>query len=219
MAILLAICLFISLKVLFIVRQVEVVGSSRYEPQEIINYCAIPLEENIFKIDTKTLEETLPQEFTYVEKAVVSRKLPDKILVTITDSVPTYYGETLEGEIYTYTIYSQNFKKLTAQAAAPEGLTGISADLQDEASRQALLTMIDKLSQAGYTGVTMITVNNSQDISITYDNRVVVQLGTMLDMDYKLKMSFHILYNELLETDRGIIDSTQAGNAIFQPEK
>ncbi|MBQ7902854.1 MAG: FtsQ-type POTRA domain-containing protein [Oscillospiraceae bacterium] len=217
--ILLAICLFISLKVLFIVRQVEVEGTARYDAVEITNYCAIPLEENIFKIDTKTLEEALPQEFTYVEKAVVSRKLPDKILITITDSVPTYYGETLDGEMYTYTIYSQNFKKLTAQAAPPQGLTGISANLEDETSRKTLLTMIDKLARPEYAGVTKISVSDMQEISLTYDNRVTIQLGTMLDMDYKLKMSFHVLTNELLETDRGTINSTQAGSAIFQPEK
>lgn len=217
-AILLAICVFISLKVLFIVRQVEVEGSSRYEDREIINYCAIPLEENIFKVDTETFEQTLPEEFTYVEKAVVSRRLPDKILITITDSVPTYYSETLDGEMYTYTIYSQNFKKLTAQAAAPRGLTEISANLEDENSRKTLLAMIDKLARSGYTGVTKISVSDTQDISITYEDRVEVQLGTMLDMDYKLKMSFHVLTNNLAETDSGIIDSTQAGSAIFQPE-
>ena len=218
-AILLAICVFISLKVLFIVRHVEVVGSERYTQEEITNYCAIPLEENIFKIDTETLSRALPQDFTYVETANVQRKLPDKILITITDSVPTYYGETVEGDLSTYTIYSQNFKKLTAQATLPEGLVGISADLTDETAMETLQTMIDKLAQSGYTGVTKITIGAENDISITYDGRVEVQLGTMLDMDYKLKMSYHILLNELTETDAGIIDSTQAGSSIFKPSK
>lgn len=216
--ILFAICLFISLKVLFIVRHVEMEGSERYTQEEIINYCAIPLEENIFKIDTKILEENLPLEFTYVESADVQRRLPDKILVKIVDSIPTYYHETTNGELSTYTIYSQNFKKLTAQAAAPDGLMGISANLENRQSRDTLMEIIEKIKSSGYENVTCITVGDTGDISLVYDDRVTVQLGTMLDIDYKLKMSFHILTNELAETDTGTINSTQAGSVVFQPE-
>ena len=215
--ILLAILIFISLKVLFIVRHVEMQGSQRYTQEEIVNYCAIPLEENIFKIDTAILEENLPLEFTYVESAKVQRKLPDKILVTITDSIPTYYGINYQGELQTYTIYSQGFKQLTTQAAAPDGLMGIDADLSDDATKEKLDSIIEKLSQPGYTGVTMIAVNSAGDISFVYDNRVQVNLGTMLDIDYKLKMSFYVINYELSETDRGVIDSTQAGSCVFQP--
>ena len=216
-AILLAICVFISLKVLFIVRHVEMQGSERYTQEEIINYCAVPLEENIFKIDTATLEENLPLEFTYVESAKVERKLPDKILITITDSIPTYYGINYEGELSTYTIYSQNFKNLTTQAAVPDGLTGVDVNLENETSRSILNDIISKLDRTGYTGVTMIKVDDAGDISLVYDDRLQINLGTMLDIDYKLKMSFYIINNELTETDRGTIDSTQAGSSVFQP--
>ncbi|MBR4035193.1 MAG: FtsQ-type POTRA domain-containing protein [Oscillospiraceae bacterium] len=215
--ILLAICIFISLKVLFIVRHVEMEGSQRYTQEEIINYCAVPLEENIFKIDTATLEQNLPLEFTYVENAKVQRKLPDKILIIITDSVPTYYGINYEGELTTYTIYSQNFKNLTTQAALPDGLTGIDVNLEDETARNTLNEIISKLARSGYTGVTMIKVDTAGDISLVYDNRLQINLGTMLDIDYKLKMSFYVINNELTETDSGTIDSTQAGSSVFQP--
>ena len=215
--ILLAILIFISLKVLFIVRHVEMEGSERYTQEEIVNYCAVPLEENIFKIDTAILEQNLPLEFTYVESAKVQRRLPDKILITVVDCVPTYYGINYEGELNTYTIYSQGFKELTTQAAAPEGLMGIDASLEDEAVMDKLNSIIEKLSRAGYTGVTMIRIDAAGDISLVYDNRISVNLGTMLDIDYKLKMTFYVIANELTETDVGVIDSTQAGSCIFQP--
>ena len=215
--ILLAILLFISLKVLFIVRHVEMEGSNRYTQEEIVNYCAIPLEENIFKIDTLTLEENLPLEFTYVESADVQCRLPDKILVKIVDSVPTYYQQGSDGQLSTYTIYSQGFKKLTTQAAAPAGLTGISANLENPQSKEILVEMIDKITKRGYEKFTCIAVAEGGEVTLTYDDRVTVNLGTMLDMDYKLKISYHVLIKELGETDTGVIDSTQAGSAVFQP--
>ncbi len=215
--ILLAICLFISLKVLFIVHSVESVGSERYDAEEIVAFCAIPMEENIFAIDTETLETALYENFTYIEKADIQRKLPDKILITVTDSVPTYYAENLSGELSTYTIYSQNFKKLTVQAAAPVGLMGLIGNLEDESVQETVNRLIKIIDENGYTGVTALVVNSSSDISIVYSDRVTVKIGTMLDIEYKMKMAFHVINNELGSDDAGVIDSTQAGSAVFKP--
>ena len=216
-SILLFICIFISLKVLFVVRDVEVVGSEKYSQDEILAYCVIPLEQNIFEVDTEVFEKNLPNEFTYIENAKVQRKLPDKILITITDSIPTYYTEIVEDEISTYVIYSQNFKRLMEQSAAPDELVRISANLENEESKNLILQIIGKLEKQGYDKVTGIIVNEKNDVSITYDGRIEVKLGTMLDIEYKLKMSYHILQNELNDTDKGVIDATQAGSAIFKP--
>lgn len=216
-SILLFICIFISLKVLFVVRDVEVVGSEKYSQDEILAYCVIPLEQNIFEVDTEVFEKNLPSEFTYIENAKVQRKLPDKILITITDSIPTYYTEIVEDEISTYVIYSQNFKRLVEQSAAPDGLVNISADLENEENKNLILQVIDKLEKHEYDKVTGIIISEKNDVSIIYDGRIEVKLGTMLDIEYKLKMSYHILRNELSDTDRGVVDATQAGSAIFKP--
>ncbi len=216
--ILLAICIFISLKVLFIVRNVESVGSERYSGEEIVAFCAIPMEENIFKIETEAIEAALVENFTYVEEASVDRKLPDKILVTITDSVPTYYNENKDGELSTYTIYSQGFKQLTVQAAVPDGMMGIEADLSNETHKATLIEVIELLQRTGYENITCIEIGANGEISIVYEDRITVELGTMLDMEYKLKMSFHILQKEIGPEERGVIDSTTAGSAVFKPQ-
>ena len=215
--ILLLICIFISWKVLFVVRDVEVVGSEKYTEDEVLAYCAIPMERNIFEIDTEMLSESLPDEFTYIDSAKVQRKLPDKILITITDSIPTYYSEVINEEISTFIIYSQNFKELTKQSAASEGLINISVNLENEGSKEVLLQVIEKLETNGYDKFTKIAVTDSGEVTITYDGRIEVKLGTMLDMDYKLKMSYRVLREELSETDKGILDSTQGGSAVFKP--
>ncbi len=215
--ILLAICLFISLKVLFIVHSVESVGSERYDAEEIVAFCAIPMEENIFAIDTDALETALYENFTYVENAKVQRKLPDKILITVTDSIPTYYAKNMSGELSTYTIYSQNFKQLTVQAAAPSGLMGLIGNLEDETVQETVGRLIDIIEENGYTGITALQVNSASDISLVYSDRVTIKIGTMLDIEYKMKMAFHVINNELGSEDTGVIDSTQAGSAVFKP--
>ncbi len=216
-SILLAICLYISLKVLFIVRSVESAGSERYTREEIIAFCAIPMEMPIFEVEAKEIAAALPENFTYIESAQVIRRLPDKILVKVVDSIPTYYNETKDGELSTYTIYSQGFKQLTVQAAAPVGMLGINRDLTNENHKSTLLQIIDMINKKGYTGVSCIQIGRRGDISLVYQDRVEVKLGTMLDMEYKLKMSFHILQKEISPSEKGVIDSTTAGSAVFKP--
>ena len=60
-------------------------------------------------------------------------------------------------------------------------------------------------------------MTSTGNINLVYDGRITVQLGTMLDMEYKLKMAFHVIENELASTATGVVDAKQAGNAIFRP--
>lgn len=216
--VLLFICVFISLKVLFVVNRVQVQGSERYTEEEISTFCNIPRQENIFKIDVENIATLLYDNFTYIEKADVQRKLPDKILITITDCVPTYYTVTLDGEMNTYTVLSQNFKYLTAQASRPDNLIEISCDMADETAKNLFAQMLDFLNQGEYENITKIAISTSSEISIVYDDRITVKLGTIMDMEYKLKLSYYVIRNELEENQTGTMDSTQAGSAVFKPE-
>lgn len=216
--ILLAICIFISLKVLFIVREVQVGGSERYTQQEILDYCAIPLEENIFSIDIDTISSSLVENFTYIETAVVKRRLPDKIQITITDSLPTYYQQVgTEDGALTYTVFSQNFKKLTTQAQKPENLLCIAADLADEATVDTLNQLIEIKAKLDFSDITKIEIITTSNIQMLYQDRITIQLGTMLDMEYKLKMAKHVLANEIETEVHGALDCTKAGSAVIKP--
>ena len=210
-AVLFAILVFISLKVLFIVQKVEIVGTERYMPEEITAYCRIPYEESIFKIDTDGYEKGLYDEFVYIDSVSVKRRLPNKILIEITDSTPTYYSPQND----TYTIYSQSFKKLTSRAQKPETLMGIEADLSNEEIKSTLQQVIDAVKEGGYENITLISVADISDIVIVYDDRISIKFGTVLDIDYKLKMAFHLIENEISDGEKGQINITEAGKAIF----
>ena len=216
LVILVAIIGFISLKVLFVVHRLEVRGTERYSDEEILAFCSIPLDENIFDIDVDTLSRALPEEFTYIDSAVVKRKLPDKIQINIVDCVPTYYSVN-DGEEPTFNIYSQNFKYLTMRSSQPETLMRIDTDLDNEQAFSTTKQLIEILHKKDYGKVTEIKADDSS-LSFVYDDRVRVELGNMLDIEYKLKMAFHVLENELSSNERGVIDATKAGQAVFNME-
>ena len=216
LVILLGIIGFISLKVLFVVHRLEVRGTERYSDEEILAFCAIPLDQNIFDVDVDSLSLALPEEFTYIDSAKVKRKLPDKIQINIVDCVPTYYSVN-EGEEPTFNIYSQNFKYLTMRSSQPETLMRIDTDLSDEQAFSTTRQLIEIMQKKGYEKVTRIKADDSS-LSFIYDNRIRVDLGNMLDIEYKLKMAFHVLEKELSPNERGVIDATKPGQAVFNME-
>ncbi len=207
---------FISLKVLFVVRRFEVKGTERYTDEEILAFCSIPLDMNIFDVDVDVYAESLPENFTYIDSAKVKRKLPDKIQINIVDCVPTYFSVNDTEEV-TYNIYSQNFKYLTIRASRPETLMCIGTDMEDEQSFNTTKELIKILRAKGYENVTEIKVDED-GIFFIYDDRVKVLLGNMLDIEYKLKMTFHVLEKEISPNERGTVDATKTGQAVYNME-
>ena len=58
---------YFAMKMLFVVKSIEVSGSGLFTSAEITEFMAIPEEENIFKIDSDKLAESLTDEFKYLE--------------------------------------------------------------------------------------------------------------------------------------------------------
>ena len=86
-----AVAFYFAMKVLFIVKEIEIKGSTIFTPKEITEFIDIPEEENIFRIDEDELGKKITDEFTYIESAQVIKRLPEKLEIVITDSVESYY--------------------------------------------------------------------------------------------------------------------------------
>ena len=82
--------LYASSKLLFVVKTVNISGSQIFTSKEISDFMAIPVEESMFKVDVDKLETDLLNEFKYLEDVKITKRFPDIIEVTITDSVESY---------------------------------------------------------------------------------------------------------------------------------
>ena len=80
-----------AMELLFVVRNIEVKGSNIFTDKEILDFVAIPQEENIFKVDAETLAANLTAEFTYLDNAQIIKRLPDRIEIRLEDSKEEYY--------------------------------------------------------------------------------------------------------------------------------
>ena len=204
--------IFASMKLLFVVRTVEVEGSGIFTDKEICDFMAIPKEENMFRVKSHIIENALVEEFTYLESARIIKRLPDRIEVHLTDCVETYYTAS-END---YSIYSQGFKKLRNSGEPAVGAVWLDFDIADEDKLSTAKTLIQLFSKYELVGVTKITVSDDNMISVVYDDRFEIDFGTMLDIDYKIKMCKKVLDEKIPSGEKGTIDATEGGEIVYK---
>ena len=113
-------------------------------------------------------------------------------------------------------MYSQSLKPLTGTAQKPDNLIGIWVNQEDENSLGVFNSVVELIADGGYDKVTQINTVQTDNISIEYDGRITVKLGTMLDMEYKLEMAYYVLHQKIPDGERGVMDATDGGNVIYR---
>ena len=201
-----------AMELLFVVHTVDVIGSDIFTDKEILDFVAIPPEENIFKVDAESIAADLTAEFTYIDNAQIIKRLPDRIEIKLEDSREEYYTFADNN----YTIYSQSFKQLRNSSEPP--LEAIWLDIETDNETKLALTkqLIELFSKYEFGDVTKITVTDESNISICFEDRIDINFGTILDIDYKIKMCKKILEEKIPAGEKGIIDATEGGEVVYK---
>ena len=207
-----AVGFYFAMKLLFVVRTTEITGSDIFTDKEISDFMAIPEEENIFKIDADGLSAKLTEEFTYLESAQVIKRLPDRLEIKLTDSTESYY--TVNGE--EYKIYSQSFKYLRNGTEPPLGAVWLDVDMADEEAMKKATELIGLFAEYEMSEITKISVSGENSVSAVYADRFEIDFGTMLDIEYKIKMCDKVLEEKISLEEKGTIDATQGGEIVYK---
>lgn len=201
-----------AMKLLFVVRTVEVKGSEIFTSREIIEYIAIPEEENIFRIKSEEIENSLIEEFTYIDSVKVIKRLPDRVEINVEDSKESFY--TTDGE--KYTVYSQSYKMLRNAQEPPADAVWLDIEIDNADKLATVNKMLELFPKYELDSITCISVTDESTIKVCYDNRIDIDFGTILDIDYKIKMCKKVLAEKIPEGEQGTIDATEGGEIVYK---
>ena len=103
----------------------------------------------------------------------------------------------------------------TASESASDAASASAAVEEETGDKrlEALSTLLTALDTAGMRGdVTRIEFADPEEMAFLYQDRISVRLGTLNELDYKLKLARHVLLNEdgkgCAATDTGTLDFT-----------
>ena len=114
------VALVLGMSVFFRVSKVEVVGNSIYTAEEVVDASGIGKGDNLFFINRFSAASRIFSKLPYVDKAKVTRALPNRVTITIQESSAMAYVKADDG----YWVVDQNCKLL--KSVTDSELTGLA---------------------------------------------------------------------------------------------
>ncbi|MDR2671278.1 MAG: FtsQ-type POTRA domain-containing protein [Oscillospiraceae bacterium] len=222
---LIAAAVTLAVGVFFKVTHIEVEGSTIYAPASIVAASGLKEGDNLFFLRKTAAIRAIFAEFPYVENVRVRRRLPGTIVIEITERVSV--GMVPHGGVFWMIDGSGKLlEKTTVHTAVPKpvvkGITLLSPALgesmalpQNERERlRPVLALLLALHWRSLSPrVSEVDVSRMDQITLEYEDRLHVILGTADDIDIKLAFMEESI-KKLPTGARGSLDLARAGDKI-----
>ena len=224
-----AICgaIAVALALFFKVETITVTGNSRYTAKQIVEAGGMQVGDNMFFLNKYKASEKITASLPYVETVRISRKLPNTLVVTVTEcTAPAAVAQ--DGKLWLLSGDGKIVDEKTGdgkQYALVKGLslldpqvgTDIQVPEEEQSSAQLLLTLLGLLRDKNMlSDVQTIDLSDTASVVMGYLDRFDVTFRWDADFDYKLDYLLAVV--ERLEVNEtGSIDMTQEGKASFIP--
>lgn len=216
------------MSVFFRVSDIQVVGNVHYSDEEIIRAIDIEEGDNLFFFDRFAALSRVFAKLPYVEEVSVERKLPNKVIITVTESQALAYI-VLGDERWTIDhgckvlgkANDDELENLIAIEGLSPGTLMIGEKLEtadgDTEIVEYIAEVLFQLEERGlYKDVSRIDFSNKNHVEFAYGNKYTVKLGDAALMEHKFGMLVSVL-SKLLEGDVGTIDLSDGSKVYFSP--
>ena len=221
--------IFISFTLLFKIETIGVEGETRYDKSEIIKLSGVKKGENLFLSKTKSGEDAIEKSLPYIGSAVISKKIPNGIIINVSETYPDAQIESKEGYIVinlegkVIDIVSNPVENvcIVKSASLKDPVIGNKIEFYDEGNKVLFENLLNEVRNCDISNVKVIDLSNPMHIFLDYDNRIKIELGSPDDANYKLRTAAVILRDELQQNDRGKLDvslSVQNNKTYFTPD-
>ena len=187
-----------------------------YTEDQIIELLGISEGDSLFGFSAREKSQFLLSNLPYLDVADVGTQMPGTVVVKVQPATERfmmdYAGQWL--------VLSDHLKVLRTSDSQPDGLIWLEADipqgqattpgsflsLQAQTEEQAtaetshisaqdtLEQMMTALEENGLKdGISVIDMTDLSELNFLYDGRVLVQLGTANDLDYKIKFAANVI--------------------------
>ena len=228
-----AICaaLVFGLSVFFKVSVIEVEGNNLYTAQEVIDASGIEEGDNLVFVNCIAADSRIYSKLSYIENVSVSRRLPNKIVISIVESrgeaVIAYGGDMwilgTDCKLLQKADASQTADMITVTGITPTAPTlgeALVGDASDAGKVAYLSDMLTAMAQFGMCkDITKIDMSNVASPEFDYLDRFTVKMGSYENVEYKIELLLSAV-GMLEQGDTGTIDlSLSADNkAHFSPD-
>lgn len=216
----------VAMTVFFRVKTISVEGAEQYGSEELIAGMDVQKGDNLYLWNKNRVLSDLMHSFPYLESAQLRRKLPDGLVLTVTECTA---AAAVRNEDNTFTYISAGGKVLENNAAdgglpTVLGVT-LNAQIGDflatgtDAHVDAMLNVLENMDAAGLLEkMSFLNLNDLTDVRIGYDKRFDIRAGSLDDLTYRLRFAQTVISNRLSASDIGRLYWDAQNRLHFVPE-
>ena len=202
-------CLIFATSMVFKVKNIEVAGNVKYSAEEIKDACDIKIGNNLFLINKFSSINKMFKEMPYLKEIQIRRRYPDTIVINITERTPSgnVNGLIIDGDSIVIDRLTDKQVTFVRGFEVDMEASKLGEPLAGSAEKLPLLKAFMKTAaDLEITGkIRMLDMTEIYNIKFEYDNRIVVDLGIVEDMEMKIKQ-FDQVVKMLNPEDTGNID-------------
>lgn len=231
----------LSLTVFFNIKTIEVTGSSIYSAADVLPVLGAKEGDNLLRLNTEKLRRNVLEGLLRSDQVTVKRVFPSTLRIEVTDGVPevqlesggSYYSLSRSGRILEIGAEPQPDHGIillgvdlsgleVGDSISEKGNVGASADEEEKAAAkayqnqlQAVQSFFSALTEAQMSGVTAVDLSDEIKLTLYWENRIQVILGSFSELTYKLQLCKAILEDptQLSADAKGVLDAENASSA------
>lgn len=215
--------LIMAMSIFFKVSEIRVEGNSVYTAEEIIEASGIDTGDNLFFINQVFMGSRLTERLPYIQTATISRTLPNKVTIRVTESSSTacvYAGEALWMIDHncklmgptTLTEANDNGFVLVNGLSPIDPVVGdtVSPGVEETPKVSYLSEILTEIDVRGLNGkVTDLDITSVANPTFMYEGRFLVKLGSKNETAHKFGVLLSAV-EQLNDGDAGTIDLSMA---------
>ncbi len=212
---------FLCVFLLFKVRTIEVTGDAVYDQATVLQMSGLEIGDNLALLSVGEHEKALEQKLPYAEDVQMIRHFPSSLEIHITgakevaciSSGSQWFSVSASGKILEErTGPSENAMQVTGLLLT-EPVVGGQAKAQDEEHQQAFEDILTTLANLEGTGdFTSLDLTDLYNITMNYQGRILFQLGSTVELDYKVDYGYRLVTQKMESDATGILDLSLAGD-------
>lgn len=220
------VCGVLALTAFFRVEQLEIMGLTRYDTQDVLNTFGIKQGDNLFFCDSLRGQKRLLAQYPYFESVSVERDLPSRMVVTVKEAQPIAAVNSTQGGWFVLDkdchVLERTDQEGAKDAAEVLGLRtpgaepGQTLPAEDPDVLEALKTLANGLDKVGLGGkATLYNLQDLDSIWFLYEERFAVCVGNTKNLDHKLAiLQALVTGDQFSPSDKGSINLALGDRAI-----
>ena len=215
----------------FKISEIKITGSSVYTGSVLTESFGYRAGDNLFTFSKRKTADKMLSALPYLETVHIRRQLPGTVRIEVTGSEEKYCFVQPDGSTV---ITSPTYKVLRLGSnsggllsirgvtfAAPVPGQILAPQTEEDTTLQTLGEVLTALEADHIKNYSELDVSDPYAITLKCEDRFILQLGTTVELDYKLRLAAQTMYSQLEADATGIIDVSSAGTghaAYYRPQ-